>query len=72
MANLVNYGFLSLEDDTDFLYKCTDYYAPRHDRSLLWSDPEIGIDWPLEGIGEPSLSAKDAAAMQLRDAETYA
>lgn len=65
------HGFVSLEDGTDFLYKCTDYYAPEHERSLLWSDPALGIDWPLSGIGEPGLSAKDAAGVPLALAETY-
>ncbi len=65
------HGFVSLEDGTDFLYKCTDYYAPEHERSLLWSDPALGIPWPLGGIGEPILSAKDARAVPLALAETY-
>ena len=65
------HGFLSLEDGTDFLYKCTDYYAPEHDRAILWSDPAIGIEWPLDGI-EPTISAKDAAAPLLEDAEVFA
>lgn len=64
------HGFLALEDGTDFLYKCTDFYAPEHDRSILWSDPEIGIEWPLAGAA-PSLSAKDAAAPLLAEAEVY-
>lgn len=62
------HGFLSLEDDTEFLYKCTDFYAPEHERALLWSDPALGIDWPLDGL-LPQLSAKDAAALPLADAE---
>jgi dTDP-4-dehydrorhamnose 3,5-epimerase len=66
------HGFLSLEDGTEFLYKCTNFYAPEHERSLLWSDPVVGITWPLDGIGEPSLSAKDAAGIPLAEAETYA
>ncbi len=65
------HGFLSLEDGTDFLYKCTEYYAPEHDRSILWSDADIGIEWPLDGIGEPIISAKDSAAPPLRDAEVF-
>jgi dTDP-4-dehydrorhamnose 3,5-epimerase len=65
------HGFLSLEDGTEFLYKCTDFYAPRHERSLLWSDPAVGIDWPLEGAGPPAVSAKDAAGHALKDAETF-
>ena len=62
------HGFLTLEDDTEFLYKCTDFYAPEHERSLLWSDPAIGIDWPLGGDA-PLLSGKDAAAAPLAEAE---
>jgi len=41
------HGFLVLSDSADFLYKTTDYYAPEHERSILWNDPDIGIDWPL-------------------------
>ncbi len=62
------HGFLTLEDGTEFLYKCTDFYAPEHERSLLWSDPAIGIDWPLDGAA-PLLSGKDAAAAPLTEAE---
>lgn len=65
------HGFLTLEDDTDFLYKCTEFYAPEHERSLLWSDPDIGVAWPFEGIGAPSLAAKDAAGSSLADADVY-
>ena len=65
------HGFLCLEDGTDFLYKCTDYYAPEHDRAIIWSDTAIGIDWPLDGIIQPSVSAKDAAAPVLGQAELY-
>jgi len=65
------HGFLALEDGTDFLYKCTDFYAPEHERSLLWSDPALGINWPLEGIGAPILTAKDLAGLPLAQAETY-
>lgn len=66
------HGFLSLEDNTDFVYKCTDYYAPEHERSLLWSDPALAINWPLEGIGTPTLAAKDAAAKPLAEADLFA
>jgi dTDP-4-dehydrorhamnose 3,5-epimerase len=65
------HGFLSLEDGTDFLYKCTAFYRPAFDHSIRWDDPEIGIDWPLEGI-TPLLSAKDLAAKPLADAEVFA
>jgi dTDP-4-dehydrorhamnose 3,5-epimerase len=65
------HGFLTLEDGTEFLYKCTKLYAPEHERSLLWNDPALGIDWPLNGT-TPSLSAKDAAGTPLDRAECFA
>jgi dTDP-4-dehydrorhamnose 3,5-epimerase len=65
------HGFLSLQDGTEFLYKCTDFYSPEDDRSLLWSDPAIGIDWPLDGLS-PWLSPKDQAAPALAQADSYA
>ncbi len=52
------HGFLVLSDEVDFLYKCTDYYYPDEDCGIIWNDPDIGIDWPLNGI-EPILSEKD-------------
>ncbi|MGV3512603.1 MAG: dTDP-4-dehydrorhamnose 3,5-epimerase [Novosphingobium sp.] len=64
------HGFLTLEDDTDFLYKCTAPYAPQHEASLAWDDPEVGIEWPLEGI-EPKLSAKDADGVKLADVKAF-
>ncbi|MBI5936854.1 MAG: dTDP-4-dehydrorhamnose 3,5-epimerase [Betaproteobacteria bacterium] len=63
------HGFLVLSDTADFLYKATDYYAPEHDRCVLWNDPAIGIQWPLDG--EPLLSAKDREGKLLKDAEVY-
>jgi dTDP-4-dehydrorhamnose 3,5-epimerase len=63
------HGFLVLSDSADFLYKTTDYYAPQHERSVLWNDPAIGIDWPTDG--EPTLSAKDKAGVLLHDAEVF-
>jgi dTDP-4-dehydrorhamnose 3,5-epimerase len=65
------HGFLVLSDSADFIYKCTDYYAPEHERSILWSDPAIGIRWPLRAGVQPLLSGKDAAGVLLRDAETF-
>jgi len=64
------HGFLTLTDNTEFLYKCTDFYAPAYDRCIAWNDPTIGIAWPLEGM-TPLLSAKDRAGVPLTDAETY-
>lgn len=63
------HGFLVLSDSADFLYKTTEYYAPEHERCVLWNDPEIGIQWPLEG--DPALSAKDQVGTPLRSAEVY-
>jgi dTDP-4-dehydrorhamnose 3,5-epimerase len=65
------HGFLTLEDGTDFLYKCTAAYDPSADGSLLWNDPIIGIEWPLGDI-EPQLSAKDKAATTLDRIEAFA
>mgnify|MGYP002650216781 CR=1 FL=1 len=64
------HGFVALEDDTHFLYKTTDYYAPEHERSIAWDDDAIGIDWPLaaHGIDAPLLSDKDRAAPTLDEA----
>ena len=64
------HGFLVLSEFAEFLYKTTDYWAPEHERSLLWRDPDLAIAWPLSGA--PSLAAKDAAAARLMDAEVFA
>ncbi|WP_380879041.1 dTDP-4-dehydrorhamnose 3,5-epimerase [Sphingomonas sp. DBB INV C78] len=64
------HGFVALEDRTEFQYKVTTSYDPSDEHSLLWNDPEIGIEWPLDG--PPSLSAKDAAGVPLAQAATYA
>ena len=65
------HGFLTLEDDTDFLYKCTSAYAPEHECSLAWDDPIVGIEWPLEGVG-PALSGKDAEGLPLAKVPAFA
>ena len=59
------HGFCVLTDSADFLYKCTELYAPESERSVLWNDPDIGIAWPVQA---PLLSKKDAAAPRLREA----
>ncbi|MDD2742217.1 MAG: dTDP-4-dehydrorhamnose 3,5-epimerase [Rhodocyclaceae bacterium] len=64
------HGFVVLSDSAEFLYKTTDYYAPEYERSLLWSDPAIGIEWPIDG--EPKLAAKDVAGKLLADADLFA
>jgi dTDP-4-dehydrorhamnose 3,5-epimerase len=64
------HGFLVTSESAEFLYKTTDYYHPEFERSILWNDPAIGIDWPLHLIdGQPLLAAKDAAAQLLANAE---
>jgi dTDP-4-dehydrorhamnose 3,5-epimerase len=63
------HGFLTLSDAAEVQYKASDYYAPQHERSVLWNDPRIGIAWPLQG--QPVLSAKDAAGLPLDQAEIY-
>ncbi len=64
------HGFLTLSETAEFLYKTTDYYSPEHERCLLWNDPALAIDWPLDG--EPILAAKDAAASSLASVELFA
>jgi len=66
------HGFLVLSDTAEVAYKCTDFYAPEHERSIRWDDPDIGIDWPLPAGEKPELSDKDASAPCFKDAETYA
>jgi dTDP-4-dehydrorhamnose 3,5-epimerase len=63
------HGFLVLSERAEFLYKTTDYYAPQHERTLLWNYPELGIPWPL--AGEPVMKPRDAAGARLADAETF-
>lgn len=69
------HGFLSLEDGTTVLYKASDFYAPAHERSLLWSDPVLGIEWPLDQVGGLSavlVSDKDKIGKPLAEADVYA
>jgi dTDP-4-dehydrorhamnose 3,5-epimerase len=61
------HGFVALEDDTTFLYKCTDYYQPSAEGGLLWNDPELGIDW---GVENPLVSIKDEVLPLLRNFES--
>lgn len=67
------HGFLVLSDTADFLYKTTDYYAPEHERALLWNDEHVKVGWPLSDIGgSPTLSGKDAVGKRWVDAELFA
>lgn len=63
------HGFRVVSEKAQVLYKTTDYYAPEHERTLAWNDPALKIDWALDG--EPTVSAKDARGVSLRDAETF-
>lgn len=63
------HGFCVVSEEADVFYKCTDTYAPQHERTLLWSDPAIGIAWP--DISHPIIAEKDLAGVPLSDAETY-
>ena len=63
------HGFLVVSDYAEFLYKTTDFWAPQHERCIRWNDPDLGIEWPLQG--EPLLAAKDSAGVQLKDAEVF-
>lgn len=63
------HGFVVTSDTAECAYKTTDYWAPEHERSLLWNDPELGIDWPLSGA--PMLSGKDSQGKLFADAESF-
>jgi dTDP-4-dehydrorhamnose 3,5-epimerase len=63
------HGFVVLSDSADFLYKATDYYAPEFEQTILWNDPDIGIELPL--AGQPILSAKDSKATSFREAKVF-
>jgi dTDP-4-dehydrorhamnose 3,5-epimerase len=64
------HGFLTLADDTDFLYKCTAFYAPQDEQCIAWNDPVLGIEWPLDGI-ELILSDKDRHGLPFGEARHY-
>jgi len=63
------HGYLTLSERADFLYRCTDFYAPQYERAIRWDDPEVGISWPVTGAARPLLSPKDAIAPAFRAAE---
>lgn len=64
------HGFLTLSASAEVLYKTTDYYNPQGERTILWDDPDLGIDWPV--AGRPLISAKDAAGSSFSAAELFA
>lgn len=63
------HGFLVLSETADFLYKTTDYYAPQHERCIIWNDSEIAVDWPV--AQEPILSGKDRQGVSLAEADVF-
>lgn len=64
------HGFVTLEEDTEVIYKVTGPYAPEHDRGIIWNDPTLAIDWPLNGV-EPTLSEKDGKLPAFADLPRY-
>ena len=66
------HGFYVMSESAEFVYKCTDYYAPEHEVSLLWNDPALNIQWPLVDGKAPLLAAKDEAGLIFKDAPTFA
>lgn len=65
------HGFYTLSETADLIYKVTDYYAPEWDRTLLWSDPQLNIAWPLVNDQPPGLSAKDVQGKLLAQADVF-
>lgn len=65
------HGFYTVSDSAEFLYKCTDFWAPAYERSLLWSDPALNISWPLVDQQAPILSEKDKNGVRLNQAEVF-
>jgi dTDP-4-dehydrorhamnose 3,5-epimerase len=63
------HGFLVMSEGAEFLYKTTDYYAPAYERSVLWNDPELGIEWPI--VEEPILSGKDQVGKLFKEADVF-
>jgi dTDP-4-dehydrorhamnose 3,5-epimerase len=64
------HGFYVTGDHAEFVYKCTDFYAPEHERCIIWNDPEIAVAWPLDG-DSPFISVKDQKGVSFRDAEAF-
>jgi dTDP-4-dehydrorhamnose 3,5-epimerase len=65
------HGYLTLSEEVDFLYRCTDFYAPEFERAVRWNDPHVGVDWPLPDEVAPVLSDRDANAPSFENAEFY-
>lgn len=65
------HGFYVLSESADFVYKCTELYAPEHERCVRWDDADLAIEWPLQGGAVPLVSAKDTAGLSFRSAEYF-
>ncbi len=65
------HGFYVISDEAEFLYKCTDFYAPQYERCIRWDDPDLAIFWPVPAGQTPELSEKDSCALSFHDAEKY-
>lgn len=65
------HGFYVTSDEAEFVYKCTDYYAPQHEQSILWNDADLGIEWPIAAGEEPLLSDKDRAGIGFQAADKF-
>ncbi|OUS40449.1 dTDP-4-dehydrorhamnose 3,5-epimerase [Oleispira antarctica] len=65
------HGFYVMSETAEFVYKCTDYYAPKHEHSLIWNDPAVGIEWPLVDGEAPLLSPKDEAGKSFGEAAKF-
>jgi dTDP-4-dehydrorhamnose 3,5-epimerase len=65
------HGFVVLSESADFIYRCTDFWAPPHERAIAWNDPDLNIAWPLPVGSQPILSAKDSMAKSFRDSEYF-
>ncbi|MEN5035236.1 dTDP-4-dehydrorhamnose 3,5-epimerase [Pseudomonas sp. TWI929] len=63
------HGFVVLSETAEFLYKTTDFYAPAHERCIIWNDPDIGIEWPIDF--EPQLSTKDVLGKRLAEVDVF-
>jgi dTDP-4-dehydrorhamnose 3,5-epimerase len=63
------HGFCVISDTADLVYKCSDFYSPKDERGIIWNDPGIGVEWPVDG--EPILSKRDLASPTLKDCEKY-
>lgn len=65
------HGFYVLSSSAEFVYKCTEYYSPENERSIIWNDEDINIQWPITPGEQPILSDKDASASNFSEAEYY-